>query len=135
MAIIGGSRAYGTPRPDIDIDIVVQLTEADEALLRESLDLPPVGPIRCGVVNFIVARTDEQYRVWAVGIERLKALAPVSRESAIEYFDEAFGRCADGQVVNGADSRTAFEIAMREYEMRRRAKATLPVHKKLPYKK
>lgn len=114
MAILGGSRAYGTPREDSDVDLVVQLSIEDEILLREGLGLDAQGTLRIGNLNLIVARTDEQYELWRSGIEMLKEMAPVTRQEAIEFFDVHFDRCKDGQLVNGADSQTDFEVAMEE---------------------
>lgn len=123
MAILGGSRAYGTPREDSDVDLVIQLSIEDEILLREGLGLKETGSIRIGNLNIIVARTDEQYELWRSGIEILKSRAPVTRQEAIEFFDVHFERCKDGQVVNGADSKTDFEIAL-QTRAAKRAEAT-----------
>jgi hypothetical protein len=123
MAILCGSRAYGTPREDSDVDLVIQLTLDEELTLREGLGIDPTGTLRIGKLNLIIARTDEQYALWCKGIEELKEMAPVSRQEAIEYFDVIFARCKDGQVVNGANSKTDFEIALQK-RLQARAKVT-----------
>lgn len=56
---IGGSYAHGTPNEKSDLDLVVQLTEEDEGILRRSLGLPEWGVVRVGKLNLIVARTDD----------------------------------------------------------------------------
>jgi hypothetical protein len=105
-ARICGSWAYGTPNSESDVDVVMQISEEDEAKLREALGLPEWGTIRVGKLNIIVARTDQQYEIWCQGIEDLKARSPVTRDEAIAHFDVLFERNKCEQSVNGADSKT-----------------------------
>lgn len=111
-AKICGSWAYGTPTSESDVDVVMQISEDDEAVMRRALDLPEWGTIRIGKLNIIVARTDQQYELWCRGIEDLKARAPVTRDEAIAHFDVLFERNKCEQSVNGADSKTEYEAAL-----------------------
>lgn len=99
-----GSRRYGTPRPDSDFDWVLYLTAAGIKELRPlaESDSNPEGQnhgvfgidtaLRFGPVNALCVTTDDQWRAWSDGTERLAAEAPVTRDRAVEVFRELRGR-------------------------------------------
>jgi hypothetical protein len=93
--LLGGSRAYGTPREDSDWDLVM-LTDAETSKrLREAFTAD--GPehsgrdgglsITVGKLNLLIETDRTNYDVWAEGIRQLKALAPVPRSQAVELFE------------------------------------------------
>ena len=99
MAVIGGSRAYGTPREDSDVDMVILVSQEDLALLMENFDNTKVGAteptpayaneagtsLRVGNLNLIVTTNPEVYALWEDGINYLKSQKPVTREFAVGY--------------------------------------------------
>lgn len=70
-AFITGSRAYGNPRPDSDIDLVVRMDEATLAILRLLNESGNDNVIRFGNLNIIPALSDADYAVWVVGTKQL----------------------------------------------------------------
>lgn len=110
QAVLTGSRAYGKPRADSDIDLVVLLPRADvqRLLLRADEDggkdssslgdaardsAPFSRSMRFGNLNLICCSTVESFRCWKDGTAYLKAKAdrtgqPVTRDDAVAYFTE-----------------------------------------------
>ena len=101
-ALLTGSRAYGTPREDSDVDLVIRVRDAATlAAIREAAD--PVMPnqghsaragrssFRFGDLNLIVCHTDAEYAVWAAGTAELVDRAPVAREEAVAVFKRLRG--------------------------------------------
>lgn len=97
-AHIGGSRAYGTPRENSDVDLVVLVTLPEAYILGNNADEPnePRGerksfPVRYGRLNLIVCFEQETYDRWLSGKVRLQERArdgaKVSREDAIAMFN------------------------------------------------
>lgn len=103
MAFITGSRAYGTPTPDSDIDLVLRMTEEEYQLLKPFADQiyfdtdPEYGRkcqnhvLRFGKLQLLICTTDAQYRIWFEGTKTLKWLsrnrkAPVLRSEACKLF-------------------------------------------------
>jgi Nucleotidyltransferase domain len=98
-AFLTGSRAYGTPRIDSDIDLVIFTDVETAGLLQvwgavenaapqgsdEGSD-EVYGPIRFGKLNLIVCTSEEAYRAWVDGTAELKKRAPCSREEAKTVF-------------------------------------------------
>lgn len=98
LPFLTGSRAYGTPRDDSDIDIVIRtddkalveaLTKANEMDVRPN---PFYFPTRVGPLNIMVCTTDNAYRAWREGTETIKQFAkengPASREMAIKVLSD-----------------------------------------------
>jgi hypothetical protein len=69
-AFITGSRAYGNPRPNSDVDLVVLVDEDTADLLRTASETR--GPVRFGRLNLVVCTTEEQYAVWRLGTSQMK---------------------------------------------------------------
>jgi hypothetical protein len=92
-ALLGGSRAYGIPRTDSDIDLLIRISRVDFEQMCRGLNSDEwwseleSGSIKHGKINLICCFTDSQYRVWREGIENLKRRAPyVTRDEAIKEF-------------------------------------------------
>ena len=95
-SFITGSRAYGTPRPDSDIDLVVLVSPDDLAKLVELSDKQsdfghPGGEhyedgcfLRFGPLNLICVTDQTHFETWKKGTDELIAKKPVTRDEAIE---------------------------------------------------
>lgn len=94
-AHITGSRAYGVPKADSDIDLVVLVSDEDYNKLLDRAD--SIGSktehglsIRFGCLNVIVTTDEKEYHQWANGTAFLKSIAPVSKDIAILMFERFF---------------------------------------------
>lgn len=101
-AFITGSRAYGLPRDDSDIDLVIRCDDAtasalvavlaDESDESDGYDNDKRIQVRAGQCNLMLCRDDDAYEVWRRGTEALRDEAMlaesgcVSRERAVEVF-------------------------------------------------
>ena len=96
-ALLTGSRAYGIPREDSDVDLVIRVRDAATlAAIIEAADpddgshTPREGAAvtsyRFGRLNLKVCHTDAEYAVWAAGTAELVDRAPVTREEAVATF-------------------------------------------------
>lgn len=99
-AFITGSRAYGAPREDSDIDLVV-LMDADTAgelsQLAANFAASPIAAasiatdrglsLRFGRMNLIIETDDGSFQDWIDGTDELKAIMPVTHEKAVDVFD------------------------------------------------
>ena len=104
-AFLTGSRVYGVPQANSDIDLVVFLSRDDLAVLRQFDEGPDprhttntgsepdkpfedgVGaPLRFGKLNLQCITDPKAYAVWWRGTQELKRLAPVTREKAVAHF-------------------------------------------------
>lgn len=104
-AFITGSRAYGTPSPGSDVDLVVFVDAETLASLRTAAAFP-IGPaqdgpsakdtgadgasLRFGALNVIATTSRQRFDSWASGTRMLKGLAPVTRSVAVAAFKELF---------------------------------------------
>lgn len=91
-AILTGSRAYGTPRQDSDIDLVCFMPKETLMELNKISDLPyqlneyfcpESAALRFGKLNLIVCTTQKNYDAWKNGTEKLITQKPVTRNQAI----------------------------------------------------
>lgn len=98
-AFLTGSREYGTPRLDSDIDLVIYCNEKVARLLvaeREQTE-PASKAIRFGKLNLIVCIEKPVYDAWNVGTTALKSRGhSVDRETAKTLFQSILPRCQDG---------------------------------------
>jgi len=103
-AFITGSRAYGRPREDSDIDLVIHCSSGERVLLQMLADPDPPAIVdepgyndargyqmRFGRLNLLVCTTDDQYAVWLLGTRALQDRQqnkpePVTREEAVAVF-------------------------------------------------
>lgn len=118
MSFLTGSRVYGTPREDSDIDLVVLVSHAEIDLLHKlsenSTDIKVCtsdiehglssGSFKFGQINLIAVTKKEHYEIWKRGTEDLCKIAgergsPITREEACKHFKEL----RDGAKKHGAD--------------------------------
>jgi len=102
-AFLTGSRVYGIPTEESDVDLVVFMSPPDMISLAcfadligggdehdksKQSDAGPLGAtLRFGKLNIIVTTDEPGYHAWAAGTEELKAVgSPVTRGMAIEVF-------------------------------------------------
>lgn len=100
-AILTGSRRYGTPHADSDIDLVVLVDEKTLTELIEQSD-PIIGMekkmtdyatagacgLRFGKLNLLVCTKERQFAQWALGSAVLAEQKPVTRETAVNVMDK-----------------------------------------------
>jgi hypothetical protein len=96
-AFLTGSRAYGTPRPDSDVDLCVLLSHDDlEALALQapqSNGEPASGDendasLRFGRLNVIAMTDPSRFAAWKEATVELVARKPVTRDQAVKLIDE-----------------------------------------------
>lgn len=95
-AFLTGSRAYGTPRPDSDVDIVVPVQKDAVEKIKAALKAAGIDTsgteeyadfaFRVGLVNVLLVPPEVAEKVWKAGTEFLIGQAPVTREKAVETF-------------------------------------------------
>jgi len=95
-AILTGSRAYGTPGPDSDTDLVVLVSAGDLIELCRAAGMPPPTAesvsLRFGKLNLICTASTEWFNSWEEGTEALRAQAPVKRSDAVNTFQSIWVR-------------------------------------------
>jgi len=94
-AFITGSHAYGTPRPDSDIDLVILVDSATCALLCDGGSGPSrvladgTGKAFYGsedsMLNLIILTDPAEFDLWLKGTQELIAMRPVDRETAKKH--------------------------------------------------
>lgn len=100
-AFITGSRAYGTPRSDSDIDVVVRIEQPEIDKLKRlgiigfttpnnQYDIRSGCQFRTGPLNLICIPDDNYFAAWKRGTEELAGRRPVTRDDAIAHFDKVF---------------------------------------------
>ena len=88
---ITGSRAYGIPTEDSDIDLVLPPntnTEFKKTLVGFSDDREI--PVKYGRLNLILTNELKQWELWLQATNELIAMKPVTREFAVEYITKLF---------------------------------------------
>lgn len=99
-AFITGSHAYGKPHDRSDVDLVLRVDDETRTKLVSLLhpgitdDDYSEGVLQFKVasLNLILCVTDEQYAQWLIGTQELCALAPVTRDFAVQTFKRIFGK-------------------------------------------
>ncbi|KKN47398.1 hypothetical protein LCGC14_0663110 [marine sediment metagenome] len=96
-AILTGSRAYGIPNDQSDIDLVVFMEPSQAADLAALMGAElnrtgdaryPGAQFRAGALNVIVETDPAQFGIWVEGTQQLEAKAPVTRDEAVAHFAE-----------------------------------------------
>lgn len=93
QAFITGSRAYGKPKADSDVDLVIRCSEETAKWLRLWCDDGTTKensgfPCMFGRLNLIICTTDEQYAVWRLGTTSIQhELTCYTSEQAKAVFD------------------------------------------------
>lgn len=90
-AFVTGSHAYGTPRPDSDIDLAVSLTPSELWDLARQADsrsgsCDKVDSLMFGRLN-LICLSEPHFAAWKAATEELVARRTVSREEAIEAIE------------------------------------------------
>lgn len=91
LAFMVGSRVYGAPREDSDLDLVVRMSPETAKALYEFAGQPETGPLHFGKLNIIPALDEDQFDAWIAGLvdvmhERETTGKPVPMERAREIF-------------------------------------------------
>ena len=87
-AFVTGSRKYGSPRPDSDVDLAILVNREDAEILRhhsEGEGEEANRKIVYGKLNLIVfvkGEEDDQYQAWKKTNEVLRAMRPVTKAQA-----------------------------------------------------
>lgn len=91
IAFLTGSQVYGTPRPDSDVDLVIQVSGEDFAILNQLCDGTGASSqsIRFGKLNLIILPSDKKFAAWQKATDALKARKPVTREQAVKEITAA----------------------------------------------
>lgn len=101
-AFITGSRRYGEPKEDSDVDLVV-LCDADTfadmgVFFREEIEGDADNDeyddesfsLKIGKLNLILCASKKRFREWRIGTELLERSKPVSRDTAKRLFRAIF---------------------------------------------
>jgi len=81
-AFLTGSRVYGIPREDSDIDMVILVSENDSETLKNISDTGKY-PIQFASLNLILVKNQEEYNRWLLAMRRCLINKPVDRDTAI----------------------------------------------------
>lgn len=96
-AFVTGSRVYGTPRPDSDLDLVLLVEPGDLGRLVEHLGKEESdegggygndASIKVGKLNLIAVKDRGEFDAWREGTELLRQRRPVPREEAKQVLCE-----------------------------------------------
>lgn len=105
-SFVTGSRMYGTPREDSDIDLVILVARHEMNMLKNhcdenlSLDLgdkygPQSASLKFGKLNLIVTTDEAVFAAWSVGTRilcnRMGTIGPANRDIAVSTFKFLFG--------------------------------------------
>jgi hypothetical protein len=90
QSFLTGSRVYGTPTPDSDIDLCVVVSSEHLAMLTELADGDgkSSNSIRFGKLN-LICLSPVNFTAWQESTERLTARKPVTREDAVKEIQAA----------------------------------------------
>ena len=94
-SILTGSRVYGTPRKDSDLDLVVLMEpkEAADLAMFHGISLErdeshyPSAQFHAGKINIIIETSKDAFEVWVKGTHDLMERLPVDRDTAVAHFD------------------------------------------------
>ena len=88
MGILTGSRAYGEPRSDSDVDLALFVDPRLATILRNAADPHNADHpgVRFGRLNLILCESQEEYDKWHGGTLKLIGEAPVTRDAAKAEF-------------------------------------------------
>jgi hypothetical protein len=89
-AFLTGSRVYGEPTPDSDVDLVVLIDKAGAAQLEALLGRDLVDydhtciSVRSGRINLLLCTELKVFEGWRKGTDVLAKVAPVPRDKAAD---------------------------------------------------
>lgn len=96
-SFLTGSRVYGYPTSESDIDLVVLVTpEHLELMIKAAEETAELGSsageryeegrsIRFGKLNLLCVTEEKHFEVWRDGTHKLEEIKPVTRDSAIAF--------------------------------------------------
>lgn len=127
---VTGSRAYGSPKKDSDLDLVIIIeNEQILSLLKEISDTPDKS-LRFGKLN-IIACNERAYDQWKEGTELLKKISPVTREQAIRVFEKlGVSSMYDGTKTTGQLSPERIEPIIEIPKISKKAEIIITNNKK-----
>jgi len=100
-AFITGSRAYGTPREDSDLDLVILVDEITKVVLRAVSGVPEDKSVRFGQLNLVILTSAEKFNLWQSVTNALVAKGPVTHDEAVAAFRAAG---LGGEYINEASA-------------------------------
>lgn len=94
LGFITGSRAYGTPTPESDVDVVVCV---EGGMIEQLINILPdsvaageysngSASLRLGTLNLILLEDPAECDRWRKATENLRAVKPVNKKAAKRYF-------------------------------------------------
>lgn len=95
MPILTGSRVYGIPRDDSDIDLVLLVDPDTSDVLWEEAQGGKVSvpkSVRFGILNLILETSPAKFAAWKEGTEYLSSIGAVTRDVAVEHFKSLFAK-------------------------------------------
>jgi hypothetical protein len=104
-AFLTGSRAYGTPRPDSDIDLCVLMSKEDlnELIAGNTPAKSDYGKasasLRFGILNLVCMTSEFDFMAWKVATEELIARKPVTKAEAIQTINECIAIAQDERLL------------------------------------
>ncbi len=92
FSYITGSRAYGIPRDDSDVDLVVACFHEDYEILKAHSEAE--NKVHFGKLNLVLFNLDDpksraRYKGWRQVHDKLVMMKPVTRDFAIKCFEAA----------------------------------------------
>ncbi len=114
-AIVTGSRVYGYPTEESDLDVVVLLSAADVDRVVTALGLVvpkdqddnayPTLQFKQGKLNLIMETDPDRFEIWSRGTQTLKAMAPVKRDQAVALFKQLRAQQTQGDKFTFPEGR------------------------------
>lgn len=93
QAVLTGSRVYGNPRPNSDVDLIIRVSDHELAILTQAADAVfnckenNSRSLKFGNLNLICVTSDQMFHAWIAGTQELVKKAPVTRDDAILLFE------------------------------------------------
>jgi hypothetical protein len=128
-SFLTGSRAYGTPRPDSDIDLAILLDDDGPVpafgKLAEYSDGDGVDPdygdmrsdfLRFGNLNLICFFDDEVFGAWRRATDDLQNMRPATREQAIARIKQELKILEGAQVTKRCGSGREYAYIYNDYD-------------------
>ncbi len=116
QSFLTGSRVYGIPRPDSDIDLCVLMSYSEMRILvdahgrepgEEGSALPRATSLRFGSLNLLVTFDEGAFSEWKIATDDLSKVYPVTRDDAIEHFK----KCEAERIVKKTPKEEAISVA------------------------
>jgi hypothetical protein len=97
-AFLTGSRVYGQPTPESDVDLVVFISEEDKEILSKLADT--ILPIRFGKLNVIALTNEDAFDAWKAATKKVKHhmllnndSKPLDKKDACLLFEAELASC------------------------------------------